>query len=97
MFINRLPFLSTHDSWIKYAKTVPLKNWTTNKLYEALDKVLRLFNARGFTVKEIYCDREFKPLMDPVKDQMGIEMHYPLVGDHVPEAERLNCVIGERV
>ena len=48
-------------------------------------------------MREIHCDRVFKPLMDPVKDQMGIEMHYPPAGDHVPEAERLNRVIGERV
>ena len=48
-------------------------------------------------MKEIHCDREFKPLMDPVKDMMGVEMHYPPAGDHVPQAERLNRVIGERV
>ena len=48
MFINGLPFLSTNGNWIKYAKTVPLKNRTTKELYEALDEVLRFFNARGF-------------------------------------------------
>ena len=48
-------------------------------------------------MREIHCDREFKPLMDPVKDMMGVEMHYPPAGDHVPQAERLNRVIGERV
>ena len=93
MFVNGSPFLSTHDERIKYAKTVPLKNRTTNELCEALDKVLRLYNRRGFTVKEIHCDWEFKPLMDPVKDMMGVEMHYPPAGDHVPQAERLNRVI----
>ena len=62
-----------------------------------LTKAPRLFNARGFTVKEIHCDREFKPSMDSVKGQMGIEMRYPLAGDHIPEAERLNRVIGERL
>jgi len=35
--------------------------------------------------------------MDPVKDMMGVEMHYPLASDHVPQAERLNRVIRERV
>jgi len=28
---------------------------------------------------------------------MGVEMHYPPAGDHVPQAERLDCVIGEWV
>ena len=97
IFINGLPFLSTHDERIKYAKTVPLKNRSSSELYEALDEVLRLYNGRGFTVREIHCDWEFKPLMDPVKDMMGVEMHYPPAGDHVPQAERLNRVIGERV
>ena len=35
--------------------------------------------------------------MDPVKDMMGVEMQYPLASDHVPQAERLNRVIRERV
>ena len=48
-------------------------------------------------MKEIHYDREFKPLMDPVKDMMGVEMHNLPAGDHVPQAERLNWVIGERV
>ena len=47
MFINGLPFLSAHDNRIKYAKMVPLRNRTTQELYEALDEVLQLYNARG--------------------------------------------------
>ena len=61
IFTNRLPFLSAHDKRLKYAKSVPLKNRSTAELYEALDEVLRLYNGRGFTIKEIHCDREFKP------------------------------------
>ena len=97
IFINGLPFLSAHGKRLKYAKAVPLRNRSTTELYEALDEVLRLYNGRGFTIKEIHCDHEFKPLMDPVKDMMGVEMHYPPAGDHVPQAERLNRVIRERV
>ena len=48
-------------------------------------------------IKEIQCDREFKPLIENVKDDMNITMNYLPTNDHVPEAERNNQVIGEQI
>jgi hypothetical protein len=66
-------------------------------MYKALDQVFRKYNAGGYTVKRIHCDQEFEPLMDPVKDKLDINMNYTVTDEHVPEAERNNRVIAERI
>jgi hypothetical protein len=66
-------------------------------LYSALDQILRFYNGAGYTIKEIRCDREFRPLMDPIKDELDVDMVYSNAGDHVPEAERNNRTIKERI
>ena len=35
--------------------------------------------------------------MDDIKDELDIDMEYPPQGDHVPEVERNNRTIGERI
>ena len=48
-------------------------------------------------IKVIRCNNEFKPLMDDVADEMDIEMEYAAPGEHQPEAERNNRVLGKRI
>jgi hypothetical protein len=45
----------------------------------------------------IHCDGEYKSLLDPVKEQLNTEMNFANAGDHVPEAERNNRTIKERI
>ena len=54
-----------------------------------------LYNGANYCIEEICCDREFKPLVDDVKDNMDVKMTYPPAGDHEPVAEQNNRVIGE--
>ena len=35
--------------------------------------------------------------MDEVKDELDVDMNYTSQGEHVPEAERNNRTIGERI
>ena len=35
--------------------------------------------------------------MEPVSDEMAIEMNYATTDEHIPEAERNNCTIQERI
>jgi len=74
-----------------------LKNQTADELYRAIDRSLRVYNDGGFTVTDIHCDGQFRPLMDPVADDLDIKMNYTTANEHVPEAERNNRVIKERV
>jgi hypothetical protein len=59
--------------------------------------VLQLYNSPGFHIKPIHCNGEFRAMMDKVKDSLGVCMSFTNALDHVPEAERNNRTIKERV
>ena len=60
----------------KFRAIITLDAVNKDEIYKGLDKVLRLYNAAGFEIKVIHVDREFKPLMDKVKDDMQVHMNY---------------------
>ena len=97
MFINQEIFLTAIDKSIKFRSLVPLKDKSSGAYYEAIDVILRHYNKAEFRIKRIECDREYVKLMDPVSDGLDIHMNYTSTNDHVPEAERNNRVIKERV
>ena len=76
MFVNELPMLTTIDTTIKFRGLIPLSSRSHNDIYDALDQVLRFYNKSGYYIKTIYCDGEFKPLMDKIKDELDINMNY---------------------
>jgi len=97
MFVNGMPMFTGIDQSVRFRSLVPIDDRTAETLYKALDQVFRKYNAGGYTVKRIHCDQEFKPLMDPVKDKLDIQMNYTVTDEHVPEAERNNRTIAERI
>jgi len=66
-------------------------------MYDALDKILRRYGQSGFRVTSIHCDQEFRTLMEPVADEMEVEMNYVTINEHVPEAKRRKCTIQEHI
>ncbi len=97
LYVNGMPMLTGIDRSIRYRSLVPLENRTADELYLGLDKVLRRYNDAEHRINSIFCDQEFKPLMDPVKDELGVDMNYTTTDEHVPEAERNNRTIAERI
>ena len=97
MFINKEIFLTAIDKSIKFRSLVPLKDKSPDEYYAAIDIILRHYNKADFRIKRIECDREYTTLMNPVQDGMDIQMNYTNTSDHVPEAERNNRTIKERV
>ena len=89
--------LTSIDRTIRYRSLVTMRDRSQDEYYEALDSILRYYNAAGYRVVRIHCDREFKSIMDEVKDEMDIDMNYANTGDHQPEAERNNRTIKERI
>ena len=87
MFVNKMPFLTSISRALYYRTALYLKTRTNKDLYSALDEVLRMYNSSGFTISKIYADNEFKPIMDPVKDELEVDMGYAPTKAHVPEAE----------
>ena len=48
-------------------------------------------------VLRIHCDSEFRKVLDEVKVELGLEVTYAATNAHVPQAERNNRTIKERV
>jgi hypothetical protein len=97
MYVNGMPMLTGIDRSIRYRGLVPMTSRVSGELYRALDAILRAYNKRGYRVKTINCDGEFRTMMNEVNDDLEIEMNYTSKGEHVPEAERNNRTIGERI
>ena len=97
MFINGCGMLTAIDRTIKYRSLVPMEGRKHMDYYRALDKILCLYNGAGFIVRTIQCDREYQAMMDQVKDDLEVDMNYTSASEHVPEAERNNHTIKERI
>ena len=54
-------------------------------------------NQAGFLIKYIYCDHEFKPLMEKIGNELDVKMNYTSRDEHVPKTERNNCTITEQI
>jgi hypothetical protein len=94
--VNGMKMISGIDKQVRYRTVVDIKNMTAAQFYKGIDKIFRQYNQAGFTVKRIDCDRQFKPLFEPVQDKLKVTMNYTSKGEHVPEAERNNRTIKER-
>ena len=97
MYVNECGFMTTIDRTIKFRSAIPITGRTHEEYYRALDVVLRLYNGAGFVIKTIHCDGEFRALMERVKDDLHVKMNFTNALDHVPEAERNNRTIKERI
>ena len=97
MYVNGIPFLTTISRKIMYRTCYHIANKSMSEYRRVLDIVFRLYNYAGFRVTSIACDNEFKPLMDPLKDDLNIRMDYCAPQAHVPEEERNNRVIKEQL
>ena len=88
MFINKEIFLTTIDKSIKFRSLIPMASKSSDEYYKAIDVIMRHYNKADFRIKRIECDREYTALMDPVQDNLDVQMNYTNTNDHVPEAER---------
>jgi hypothetical protein len=97
MYVNECGFMTTIDRTIQFRSALPIENCTHEEYYHVLEMVLRLYNSAGFHIKTIHCNWEFRAMKDKVKDNLGVCMSFTNALDHVPEAERNNTTIKERV
>ena len=97
MFVNEMPHFTTIANALCYRTAAFIPSQKTENIYEALDDALRMCNSHGFSVTDVKCDNEFKPMMEQVQDELGVTMHYSAPQAHIPEAERNNRTIKERI
>mgnify|MGYP002176679840 FL=1 len=97
MYVNECGMLTAIDRTIKFRSLVPIETRQHEEYFRALDKILRHYNNAGFVIKVIHCDGEYRSMMDKVKDDLNVDMNFTNAQDHVPEAERNNRTIKERI
>ena len=97
MKVNGVPFLTTISQNLYYRTAQWVQHQTSEVFKAALGSVFRVYNLGGFRVTQIRCDNEFRPLMDPLANEFAVAINYANPQEHVPEAERNNRVIKERV
>ena len=97
MYVNGIGFLTSIGYPLYYRKTQHVSDGKTETLYKALDKILRIYNSRGFWVDTINCDNGFRVMMDDVKDELDCNMCYTNAQDHEPGAEQNNRTIKNQV
>jgi hypothetical protein len=81
--------------YYRTAQFVPCK--TPDAYQEALSSVFRIYKNAGFRITVIGSDNEFRPLIEHLSDIYDVTMNFANPQEHVPEAERNNRVIKERI
>jgi hypothetical protein len=74
-----------------------VKNEENEQIYNAIDKVLRWYQQGGFLITHIHCDQQFQSLMEPIADELNVQMNFTTTDEHVPEAKRNIRTIKERI
>ena len=63
---------------------------------EALEYVSTTYNASGFRIKEIHCDREFVSMQEELERRLAVIVNHTAAQEHQPDVERTIRTIKER-
>jgi hypothetical protein len=85
------------DRAIRCRRAIYMTNRMRDAIYAALDKIMRPYTNSGFRIQVILADGEFAHFIEQVSDEMDVRINPTSVDEHVPEAERNNRMIKERV
>jgi len=97
MTVNGTKFPTTVSINIYYRTAHFMKNTKMETYREIIKDLVQIYHNGGFRVTEIRLDNKFKSLTKNIGETFKINMQYCNVQDHVPEAERNNRTIKERV
>jgi demethoxyubiquinone hydroxylase (CLK1/Coq7/Cat5 family) len=98
--VNSLKFLSTISHELYYRTTQYITRTPVKSVYKVcMDELLAVYKKGGFKITEIHCDNEFCKGMEVflAKQDPRIKMNYAAAQEHLPQAERNNRIIQERV
>ena len=95
MYITDIPFLVTISRSIQFGSVQALPNETYRSIYNALQKIIKIYSHYGFTITHILRDGQFEK-MDTSKIWAGINLNIVTNNEHVPEVERYIRTIKER-
>ena len=99
MEINSVKFITTIAHDLYYCMAQYISDSVKSQYTRVLDELYGIYKKGGFTLVEIHCNNEFRPVMQDwtLSKNPVIQVNYANPQDHVPQAERNNRVIQERV
>jgi hypothetical protein len=92
---KKIPFFVTISRDIKFGTTEVIPNQKTPALKSAMTHVLSIYRKRGFIVKTVLMEGQFKTLHGDL-DDLQLTLNTVSNDEHVPEVERHICTVKER-
>ena len=96
MKVTGIPFLMTISRHLKFGSAGKLDNMENITILKHFKVVVEVYAIRGFEVSIILADNQFESMRGAIAD-MGVLINIVSRDEHVPEIERYNCTIKERV
>ena len=96
IFINKIPFVMTTSRNIQFSMAELVKDMKNNTLVTSIEQVIQTYQTRGFRIKAILADGQFKHIQQII-EQKGIMLNICAANEHVPEIERYIRTVKERV
>jgi len=96
MFINNIPFVMTTSHNMHFGTAELVKDMKNNTLVTSIEQVIQAYQSRGFKIKAILADRQFKHIQQII-EKKGIILNICATNEHVPEVERYIRTVKERV
>jgi hypothetical protein len=81
-WVNGSPFFYTISQCIKFRTVAHIPNRSKHTLLKETQAVMRLYEARGFTIDRLEADQEFKFITG---DVLPIDLNIADADDHVHE------------
>eukprot|EP00804_Cyclotella_cryptica_P010564 CCRYP_019864-RA/>CCRYP_019864-RA protein AED:0.30 eAED:-0.33 QI:0/0/0/0.5/1/1/2/0/271 len=94
--VNGIPFLMTISRHIKFGSAGKLDNMSAPTIISHFKVVIGVYASRGFRVTVILADNQFEPMRGDLAN-LGAIINVVSRDEHVPEIERFNRTIKERV
>jgi hypothetical protein len=94
MHVNKVPFLVSISEHIHFGTITALDSMKIPVLEDDIKKIIRLYSVRGFHIKYILVDIQFKAIKD--RGLLDAIVNVVGKGEHAPMIERFIRVIKER-
>jgi hypothetical protein len=94
MHVNKVPLLVSISEHIHYGTVKALDLMKVPVLEQEIERIIKLYAVRGFHVKFILFDIQFKSIKD--RNMLSVTVNVVGRGEHVPAIERFVMVIKER-
>ena len=96
MKVTGIPFLMTISRDIKFGTAGRLETMQTHHILKHFKKIISTYAVRGFKVTIMLTDNQFESMRDDIAN-LHVQLHVVAREDHVPEAERFNRTVKDRI